>query len=69
MGIWGLDWTGTLPRACQQMPGLAWIIVVGVGQGGESGLDCRGQETQETAAVVSLAVAEMDEAVRLFTQE
>ena len=51
------------------MLGLAWVIAVGVGQGGEGGLDCRGQETQQTAAVVSLAVAEVDKAVRLLTQE
>ena len=38
-------------------------------QGGESGLDCGAKEAQEAAAMMTLAMAEVNQAVRLLTQE
>ena len=61
-----------LYRICHivsQIKWCAWVIVV-VGQGREGGLDHGAQEPEETPAMmVSLAVAEVDRAVWLLTQE
>ena len=47
----------------------AWVVVV-VGQGREGGLDHGAQKPEETPAMmVRLAVAEVDRAVWLLTQE